>query len=80
MTLPWTDETFGDIAEAVLAVGLRPSALSSAHNIALWIEAAASQMWTVLCYFPHVRTVEDCRELGLQAFQRVEEQRRLQRG
>ena len=64
----WNEETFGYVAEAILAIGLRPRAPPIARKVALWIELASGLLFTVLSFFPQACTVEACRNLGMQAW------------
>jgi len=55
----WNNETLGDIAEGLLATGLRWDAPPPSLAVALWLEVAAGLMYSVTCYFPAYNTQEE---------------------
>ena len=59
VNIRWTDETLGDIVEAILATGMRPKANKAAQAVALWLESGAGLLYTVRCWFPQVHTTAD---------------------
>ena len=55
----WTEETMGDIVEAMLATGMRPCSGPAARAVALWLEKASGLLYTIVCWFPFLRTKHD---------------------
>ena len=75
----WSEETLGDIAESVLAVGLgghaRGISTWCSHervtSIALLIEETSRDLYSVLCFFPLHNTVDKVKELGHRAHRQL---------
>ena len=55
----WNEEKTGDIVEAMMATGLRPCSEPAARAVALWLEKASGLLYTIVCWFPLVRTTHD---------------------
>ena len=79
----WNDETLGDVAESVLAVGLGghgqslhlPSTDEQIKKMALLFEDTSRDMFGVFCFFPSHDTPQKMKELGYAAHQQVRKAR-----
>ena len=68
----WNEETLGDIIESVLAVGLGGHAIGicpgctyeQVTSIALLLEQASRDLYSVICFFPLHYTIDKLKELG----------------
>ena len=55
----WNQEKLGDACEAWLAVGL-----SQGWALALWVEAAAAELYLLMAWYPHLQSYDDFVQLG----------------
>ena len=55
----WSYATLGDIIEGMLATGMRPSSGTDSRTIALYLEYLSGLLYTIVCWFPQVRTADD---------------------
>ena len=58
-TRGWNQEKLGDACEAWLAVGL-----PKGWGLALWVEAAAGELYMLMAWYPHLRSYDDVVKLG----------------
>ena len=59
----WSDETLGDIVEAMLATGMRTHLWPALRAIAMYLDYAVGLLYTIRCRFPQVHTTNDLIEL-----------------